>query len=210
MLLFFYLGGFGVRERSRYAALAVLLMYVLDSLLTAPGVVRIVITALLISNLRATWIASNWKADSDAAILLPRLAETLGDKFADRLPQWLWPMVRIPYYIFAGVLLVGVVAAMLFAKVNPTCALRSRHDADVRKISVFFGVVQAVANHEFIGNLEAHIIALDGHLAAARLVEQSGDSQLAWLVGQEEPFQERQGESGVEDVFHQDDVLAFH
>ena len=115
-LLFFYLGGVGVRERSRYAALAVLLMYVLDSLLTAPGVVRILITALLISNLRATWIASNWKADSEAAILPPRIAETLADKFADRLPPWLWPKVRMPYYIFAGVLLVGVVAAMLFAK----------------------------------------------------------------------------------------------
>lgn len=79
-------------------------------------VVRILITALLISNLRATWIASSWKADSEAAILPPRMAETLGDRFADRLPQWLWPKVRIPYYIFAGVLLVGVVAAVLFAK----------------------------------------------------------------------------------------------
>jgi hypothetical protein len=94
MLLFFYLGGVGVRERSRYAALAVLLMYVLDLLLTAPGVVRILITALLISNLRATWIASNWKADSEAAILPPRMAETRGDKFANRLPPWLWPKVR--------------------------------------------------------------------------------------------------------------------
>jgi len=117
MLLFFYLGGVGVRERSRYAALAVLLMYVLDSLLTPPGIVRILIGALLVSNLRATWIASNWQADSEAAILPPRMAETLGDRFVDRLPQWLWPKVRIPYYIFAVVLLVAmVVGLMLGAK----------------------------------------------------------------------------------------------
>ena len=116
MFLFFYLGGVGVRERNRFAALAVLLMYGLDSLLTAPGVVRIIIAALLISNLRATWIAANWKADSEAAILPPRMSETLGDKFADRLPGWLWPKVRIPYYIFAGVVLFGVVAVLLFVK----------------------------------------------------------------------------------------------
>ena len=113
MLLFFYVGGVGVRERSRYAALAVLFMYALDSLVTRPGVVRILIGALLLSNLRATWIASSWQADSEAAILPPRMAETLGDKFADRLPQWLWPKVRIPYYIFAVVLLMAVVAGLM-------------------------------------------------------------------------------------------------
>jgi len=107
---------FSFRERSRYAALAVLLMYALDSLLTAPGVVRILITALLFSNLRATWMASNWEAGSEAAILPPRMAETLGDKFADRLPQWLWPKVRIPYHIFAGVCWSGLL---------PQCYLRS-------------------------------------------------------------------------------------
>jgi hypothetical protein len=116
MLLFFYLGGVGVRERSRYAALAVLVMYALDSLVTRPGVVRILIGALLLSNLRATWIASNWQADSEAAILPPRMAETLADKFADRLPQWLWPKLRILYYIFAGVLLVAVLVGLMLGE----------------------------------------------------------------------------------------------
>jgi hypothetical protein len=72
VLLFYYLGGVGVRERSRYAAALVFAMYLLDTLLS-PGVVRILFTALLLSNLRATWIASGWQPGSDISVLPPRL-----------------------------------------------------------------------------------------------------------------------------------------
>jgi hypothetical protein len=113
ILLFYYLGGVGVRERSRYAAAVVLLMYVLDTFFSGPGVVRLLLGALLLSNLRATWIASRWKSDSEEAALPPRLGDTLGDKFADRLPMWLWPKVRIGYYVFSAgsliVILVGLI-----------------------------------------------------------------------------------------------------
>ncbi len=90
ILLFYYLGGVGVRERSRYAAAVVLFMYVLDTL-SAPGIVRLFITALLFSNLRATWIASGWQPESEEAILPPRLSQTWSEKFTDKLPLWLWP-----------------------------------------------------------------------------------------------------------------------
>ena len=107
--LFFFLGGVGVRQRSAYAATVVLLMYLMDTLLSGLGVIRVLIGALLISNLRATWIASRWKPESEEAVMPPRLDDTFTDKFADQLPAWLWPKVRIPYYVFsAGVLLVTV------------------------------------------------------------------------------------------------------
>ena len=112
-LLFYYLGGVGVRERSRYAAAVVLLMYLVDTFFTGVGVVRILIGALLVSNMRATWIAAQWKPDSEEAALPPRLGDTMSDKFADRLPQWLWPKVRIPYYvlsiIFMFLIFVGLI-----------------------------------------------------------------------------------------------------
>ena len=111
VLLFYFLGGVGVRERSRYAALVVFVMYVLDSLM-APGIVRIVFCALLLSNLRATWIAAGWRPDSEEAILPPRLNETLMDKMADRLPLRLWPKLRIAYYIYSAGFL-GLVAVGL-------------------------------------------------------------------------------------------------
>jgi hypothetical protein len=101
VFLLFFLGGVGVRERSRYAAVIVLVCYAIDALLSGLGIVRAILLALLLSNLRATWIAAHWKPESEEAVLPPRFNETLGDKLADQLPAWLWPKVRIPYYIFS-------------------------------------------------------------------------------------------------------------
>ncbi len=117
VLLLYYVGGVGVRERSYYAALVVFIMYLLDTLL-APGVVRIILSALLLSNLRATWIAARWRPESEEAALPPRLNETFADKLADQLPPWLWPKVRIAYYIYSAgfLLLVTVGLASMAAK----------------------------------------------------------------------------------------------
>jgi hypothetical protein len=111
ILLFYYLGGAGVRERSRYAALVIFVMYVLDTLLM-PGIVRIILCALLLSNLRATWIAASWQPESDEAVLPPRLNETLADKLADQLPSWLWPKIRVAYYIYSGGFLLLVIIGL--------------------------------------------------------------------------------------------------
>jgi hypothetical protein len=115
ILLLYYLGGVGVRERSRYAATIVFVLYVADTMASGIGVVRVLFAALLLSNLRATWIAAGWKPDSEEAALPPRLGETWGDRFADQLPAWLWPKVRILYYIlsmgFLALLVIGVAAS---------------------------------------------------------------------------------------------------
>lgn len=112
IFLFYYLGGVGVRERSRYAAIVVFLMYLLDTL-TAPGILRIIISALLLSNLRGTWIASRWTPGSDEAILPSRLNETFTDKLVDQFPAWLWPKLRIDYYVGSSAFLLLVIAALL-------------------------------------------------------------------------------------------------
>lgn len=108
--LLLYLGGVGVRARSRYAAAIVFLFYTTDALVSGVSVLRVLFAALLLSNLRATWIAAQWKPESEQAAFPPRLSETLGDKLADQLPPWLWPKVRIVYYIFSVgyLLLIGV------------------------------------------------------------------------------------------------------
>lgn len=108
VLLLYYFGGVGVREGSRYAAAVVFAMYALDSLMSF-SVIRVLFAALLLSNLRATWIASRWKAGSEEATSPPRLSETWADKFADALPAWLWPKTRILYYILSGTFLVFLV-----------------------------------------------------------------------------------------------------
>jgi hypothetical protein len=118
VLLYYYLGGVGVRERSRYSATVVFSMYLIDTLIS-PGVIRVFFAALLLSNLRATSIAANWKPESEEAILPPRLGETWSDKLADRFPLWLWPKVRIAYYVFSALCLLSVMtlSAMRLARI---------------------------------------------------------------------------------------------
>lgn len=120
--LYFYLGGVGVRERNFFAAVIVFFLYFLSTVLmlqmlfTMGGIVRIFICALLFSNMRATWLASQWKPESEEAALPPRFGETLGEKFADKLPQILWPKLRIFYFIFAlGYLVLTVIGLGMLA-----------------------------------------------------------------------------------------------
>lgn len=107
--LFFHLGGVGVREHSRFAASVVFIYYAIDTLasfkllMASPGmiVLRAIITALLLSNLRATWIAAHWKPGAEDAALPLRLSDTLADKFANDWPAWLWPKLKVIYYILS-------------------------------------------------------------------------------------------------------------
>jgi hypothetical protein len=115
VLFFYYLGGVGVRERSPYAAAVVFVLYVADMVASGPSVVRVLMAALLLSNLRATWIASRWKPESEEAILPPRLGDTWSDKFTDKLPMWLWPKVRIVYYVFSACFLVVFAVGLAIA-----------------------------------------------------------------------------------------------
>jgi hypothetical protein len=127
LLLFFHFGGVGVRERDLFAAAIVLTFYGIDTLISLTFLIfstpwgmiafRIVVCALLLSNLRATWIASHWEPTSENAALPPRFRDTWSDKLADLWPAWIWPKVRIGYYIFAFavvlVFVLGVSAIVL-------------------------------------------------------------------------------------------------
>jgi hypothetical protein len=106
-------GGMGVRQGSVVASLMTLLCYVGDSFATGIGIMRIIFAAILLSNLRASWLASQWQPDSSDAEMPPRLSETLGDKFADKLPLWLWPKIRFPYYVYSFGMLVVITAGVI-------------------------------------------------------------------------------------------------
>lgn len=112
-LYFYYFGGVGVRERDRYSAVVMFVVFVLDVLISPFSVVRTILTILLLSNVRATWIAHQWRAGSGDAEIPSRMAETVSDKFVDVLPGWLWPGGRYPYYIISAfVLLMGVIGTI--------------------------------------------------------------------------------------------------
>jgi hypothetical protein len=119
VLLLFYLGGVGVREHSPFAAAIMLLYFAVDTIASGVGVVRIITTALLLSNLRATWIADNWKPGSEEAALPPRMGDTFSDKFSDIWPAFIWPKVKWLYYIVSFAWLVLIVAGMIVRVLRP-------------------------------------------------------------------------------------------
>jgi hypothetical protein len=84
----------------------------------SPGmiVLRVIVTALLLSNLRAIWISAHWQSGSDEGATPPRLVDTLSDKFANKWPSWFWPKIRVAYYIFStGVLFLIAVGLGIMA-----------------------------------------------------------------------------------------------
>ena len=121
LFLLFHIGAVGVREHNPFAAAILLVYYVVDYvasflfLINSPGigVVRTIIVALLVSNLRATWIAAGWKPESEEAALPPRFAETFADKLADKWPAFIWPKVKVLYYIFSFGFLALTVAGLV-------------------------------------------------------------------------------------------------
>lgn len=124
VFLLFHLGGSGVREHNPFAAAIVLFYFLADFLASAVflfvnspgiGVLRVIIMALLLSNLRATWIAGGWKPDSEEAALPPRMGETFADKFSDLWPSFIWPKGKaaLLHYIFSFGYLALTVAGLL-------------------------------------------------------------------------------------------------
>jgi hypothetical protein len=120
ILVLYYLTGVGVREGSRYAAGWAFVTYFGEMIVTGPHVVKVLVSALLLSNFRAIWIASRWKPESPEYAPPPRWSETWSDKFADVWPTWLWPRLRIPYYILS-------VAYLLLFVIGLVLMYRSRY-----------------------------------------------------------------------------------
>jgi hypothetical protein len=108
--LFFFLGGVGIRQRSRFAAMAVFLVY----LLSTPnfGIVRIIFLGLLLANVRGIWLSARWSS-SGVDPLPESLSPTFTSKLAEALPPFLWPKTRILFYLFAALEFAGVLAIWL-------------------------------------------------------------------------------------------------
>ena len=109
--LVFLLGGMGVREANWPAAAMVFSVYfagMLGSLASGqlPGILTVIVAAVLLSNVRAAFLASEWRPAAEGEDRPTRFNETLSDKIADQLPAKLWPVVQVPFFALAAVLLV--------------------------------------------------------------------------------------------------------
>jgi hypothetical protein len=71
----------------------------------APSVVSIILGAVLLSNARATVLASRWRPAEEGEDRPMRFNETLRDKLVDQLPPRTWPLLKIPFFIVTFLLL---------------------------------------------------------------------------------------------------------
>jgi len=109
--LFFCLGGIGVREHSQPAAVLVAAVYLLNIVAAIasglpPGALTIILSLLLLANVRATYIAAKWADRGDPSVMPERFNETFADKLVDQMPARVWPIAKIPFFCIAGLYLV--------------------------------------------------------------------------------------------------------
>jgi len=115
--LAFLIGGMGVRE-GNWPAAALLFALYFTALLYAmatggfPGFLSIILAAILLSNLRAAFLASQWRPAAEGEDRPARFNETVGDKLADQLPRKAWPVLQIPFFALASLLLLLAVVGL--------------------------------------------------------------------------------------------------
>jgi hypothetical protein len=123
-ILFVYVvGGMGVRESNWHAAAMIFVLYVVNQLGSgrAPSLIPVIIGAVLLSNVRATFLASRWKPIEEDEDRPMRFNETFRDKLVDQLPPRLWPILRIPFFVAAGLLFLFLcyVSAVMLLRPHP-------------------------------------------------------------------------------------------
>jgi hypothetical protein len=108
--LVFLMGAMGVREANWPAAAIVFALYLTDILYTLavgrlPGVLSLICAGVLLSNVRASFLASRWRPAREDEDKPTRFNETFRDKLVDQWPAKAWPILQIPFFALSGLLL---------------------------------------------------------------------------------------------------------
>jgi hypothetical protein len=119
----FMLGGMGIRERSWPAAALVFGIYALNLIYSLasglpPGILSLIVAGILLSNLRATFLASRWRPASEDEDKPSRFNDSFTDILVDKLPAKLWPKLRFPFFALAALLLLLSAAGVVLALVK--------------------------------------------------------------------------------------------
>jgi hypothetical protein len=126
--LVFVLGGIGVREHSRAAAVCISVLYLVNvggvAILgrAVPGVLTLAALGLLLANIRGTWIAARWKGVAAEDDLPTRFNENWRDWLVDIMPPRVWPRGRYAFfglYAIAFLLTIAGLVAIVTHKVHP-------------------------------------------------------------------------------------------
>ena len=116
-VLVFLLGGMGVREGSWPAAALIFAIFFTGLLYTIangrfPGILAIFAAGILLSNVRAAFLASEWRPAAGDEDRPTRFDDTFGDKLSDQLPAKAWPVLQIPFFGIAALILLLSLAGL--------------------------------------------------------------------------------------------------
>jgi hypothetical protein len=108
--LIFLVGGMGVREGSWPAAAMVFSLFLVGQLNFLaqgrfPGILSLIAAAVLLSNLRAAFLASSWRPAGPDEDKPTRFHESTMDFLVDQLPAKVWPKLETAFYALGGAFL---------------------------------------------------------------------------------------------------------
>jgi hypothetical protein len=126
--LIFFIGGMGVREASWPAAAIVFAIFLAGNVNSMtmgspPSILGIICGGILLSNVRAAFLASEWRPASADEDRPTRFSETLTDKLVDRLPAKAWPILMVPFFIIASLDLLLILAGFAIQMARHSRAL---------------------------------------------------------------------------------------
>jgi len=78
--------------------------------------------------------------------------------------------------------------------------------SDEREVPVAFGVVEAVAHHEQVGDMEADVVGADRFAAAGRFLEEDTDAKASRLGRTKSGHYRTERLTGVKDVVDDEDI----
>jgi len=117
-VLFFFMCGIGIRTGNRIAAICAFVAYLLTGFVMMKmgvqgfSIMRIIGLALLLSNIRATFLAARWVASRTEPPPVP-LTRTFLERFADVMPRKVWPAGQYVFYVLAAIEMFGLVSALV-------------------------------------------------------------------------------------------------
>lgn len=82
------------------------------------------------------------------------------------------------------------------------------HNPNLRQVPELFGIVQSVADDEFVGDFDAAVVDGDVGKAAGGLAEDGADADTSGLTESKELLEMLQGQAGVDHVLDEEDMFA--
>jgi hypothetical protein len=86
--------------------------------LTGPqgfGILRIICLGLLLSNMRATFLAAQWVVSRTEPPPAP-MSQTALERFADLMPRRVWPIGQYVFYVLAAIEFLMLFAALFLSR----------------------------------------------------------------------------------------------